>query len=211
MPTVIPSYQDNITIIAPTLLRNSGNITDVKLVRGIIDLRLSYAAILFAVMARGNQSAIRTNGVTLQVRRTITVGASQIIHPNHINKTSSLNNSINTIITSGIAGLYQFSINNNPGFVPGDTLALYTSATSLSNFEIVNVLRIDGTTVYIDSPLQFGHTGDIAYNSADVLPPFQITGGAVYEVIFDCMQEVAVCDYVVRCMAQIYNGDIPTS
>jgi len=105
-----------------------------------------------------------------------------------------------TGLTNGIDVLVRRVLNNDaatPGGAHPGGIALLSGIAA-------------GTGLTLDRWLQYDHTAaqaDTVRNKADAFAPLWVTGGALYEVVFDYGDDAAGESVTVQCKAQTYDSD----
>ena len=181
MASVVPVWTDNVSVI-PAQTVAFGNI-----VRGTLDLRQKFGAMLFVRLGRKGTAAPPVS-IKVQIRRMLNNGAAGGQHPGAsipLSGTTSTGHAT-AVNADSAAGQSILNVASVTGFLPNENICIYDAA--LSRLEFARVSHVAGSTLVLDSPLGFAHTAAQADNvtrQADVFSPAWLHGGALWEVIVD--------------------------
>lgn len=212
MANILPSYTDNVSVIAPVAV-TTGN-----LVRGTLDLSTKIGAWIYIGIGHGGTTGL-TNGANVEVRRMINAGG--ILMPG----------CPVFAVVSQTAVSYLKQINNNPGPYTAGTsafvvdgagtpaadedlcfwgvTAIPANGTSLPNLEFLRVSKWTGAsnTVTVDSACKIQKIDNEYFtNKADNFL-VRVDGGCQYEVIVDYGDDTAGEALAVVAYAQTYDKD----
>jgi hypothetical protein len=211
LATVVPSYTDNVTVVAAQVLARGST------VGGQLDLRAKFGAYLMAKIGRGGTTAL-TNGVDFLVRRilnndTATAGG---VHP------AGMPGLLSTIVAASSTTCATSNSNSGQpvlnvalitGFAAGDVICIQDSGGGVTRLEWGRVSKTATGVLTLDRNLQFTHTSagaDTVRNKADVFAPIWMPGGSLYECLFDYGDDTAGESVTVICSAQTYDQDTVT-
>ena len=206
MGNLRPVWVDNVSVIAAQTVA-FGNV-----VRGTLDLRLNYGAMLFVRLGRKGTAAPSTS-IKVQIRRVINNGGAGGLHPGAVIPlaSSTTTGHATTVNVDSAAGQPILNVASVTGFVAGDLVCLYDAA--FARLEFARVSKVAASTLVMDAPLGFAHTAAQADNVtriADVFAPVWLHGGALWEVIVDYGSPSSGADYVCQALAQVYESDTIT-
>ncbi len=199
MASTTPSWTDGGgTVIAFTTLPLNGT------VRGTLDLRGKYGARLFAAIGRTATTAL-TNGVDLRVQAVPNNDGIRTLAP-VVSRLSQFAAGVIPTISATNIGDTSVVVSANTSLVKDDLVYIHTP-TTFANGEFARISRINGTTIQLDAPLKLTHSAsDNFANKADAWS-FWLSGGSVYEVIFDYGDDAAGGSVRVVCYYQTYDSD----
>jgi hypothetical protein len=210
--TVTPTYTDNVSVVAATTLARG------SIVRGTLDLRSKVGAYLFIKLARQGTTGL-TNGIDVLVRRVLNNDAATPggAHPGGIALLSGIAACNGNTVVNGTCGPsstgYEAELITlvTTNFAPGDLICIEAADHSRLEFHRISKATIHaGTGLTLDRWLQYDHTAaqaDTVRNKADAFAPLWVTGGALYEVVFDYGDDAAGESVTVQCKAQTYDSD----
>ena len=203
MASLTPVWTDNVSVI-PAQTVAFGNV-----VRGTLDLRLNYGAMLFVRRGRKGTAAPSTS-IKVQIRRVIDNGGAGGLHPGAVIPlaSSTTTGHATTVNVDSAAGQPVLNVASVTGFVAGDIVCLYDAA--FARLEFARVSKVAASTLVMDAPLGFAHTAAQADNVtriADVFAPVWLHGGALWEVVVDYGASTSGADYVAQALAQVYDSD----
>ena len=203
MPGVTPVWTDNVAVI-PAATIAFGNT-----VRGTIDLRTKFGAMLMVRLGRKGSTAPSAS-IKVQIRRILNNGAAGGLHPGAVVPlaSSTLSGQATTVNVDSAAGQPVLNVASVTTFCAGDIVCIYDAA--FARLEFARVSKVVASTLVMDAPLGFAHTAAQADNVtrvADVFSPVWLHGGALWEVVIDYGAATSGADYIGQALAQVYESD----
>jgi hypothetical protein len=211
--TFTPSWTDDAAgtrvVIAPQALARG------SVVRGTLALAGKHGAYLFVGVGRGGTTAL-TNGVQVEIRRTLNAGA--ILTPgapwaSFLSQTAA---AILKAINLGAgypAGSSAFEVDGTGTPAADEDYACWgvdaipAGGTALPKLEFVRVSKFSGTTLTIDAPCkQVKVDNEILTSKADQWWVW-VPGGCTVEVIIDYGDDAAGEAVAVVCYAQTLDSE----
>lgn len=207
MSTITPTWTDNVSVITEQVLIRGST------VRGTLDLRTKFGAMLFCKVGRGGTTAL-TNGVDLLIRRVLNNDAAIAggVHPVHVALASSTTAASSTTVSSDSnSGQAALNVTSIAGFVAGDLICIQDSGGGVTRLEWQRVSKTATGVLTLDRNLQFTHTAaqaDTVRNKSDVFNPIWVPGGSLVEVIFDYGDDSAGDSATVQALAQTDDSEL---
>lgn len=205
MATVTPNFTEislanDITVLA----RGSTS-------RGTVDLRTNFGGYASIKIGRGG-TAVLSAGVDILIRRVLNndVAVQGGVHPagspSFLSSTvAASSTTVNVDSASGQAALNVASIS---GFAAGDIICI--NDAGLLRTEWHRVSKTAAGVLTLDRPLQVTHTSaqaDTVRNKADAFAPVWLSGGSLWEVIFDYGSQTTGDSITVACWVQRYDSE----
>ncbi len=209
--TITPTWTDAVVVIAPTLVSAAG-----ASVRGTIDLRANFGAMLFCKIGR-LQTTVLAAPINVYVRRVLNNGAtgSNLPYTHPIGPVFQSQIAVTvcpTVATNNqAAGSKSLDVSAGTSIVSGDIICISDSGgTTFTRTEFQTVSKVSTNNLTLVEGLNYAHTtaqADIVSRLADVFTPIPLTGGSLYEVIFDYGPSATGGNVVVMAHAQTYNSN----
>lgn len=203
MARITPNWTDNVEIIAPVSVSALG-----LAVRGTLDLRSKLGARIFCRIGRLQTTALAT-GIGVYIRPVFNNDGALGSHPAYLSYYSQYAVTVvPTINSDAAAGATSIVVSSGTSMAADDTICI-TDAT-FTRLEFKTVTRVSGTTLYLDSPLNYAHTAaqaDKVSRLSDCFPAVTVPGGSLYEVIFNYGRVATGGNVVVCAHAQTYDSN----
>lgn len=207
--TLTPAYTDatgaNI-VVAPQAVAAAA-----ASVRGTLDLRGKFGAYLFCKIGRLTTTVLAA-GINVYVRRVLNNGAAgPALHPIGAQFQSQLAVTVcPTVATSAAAGDKTLILSSGTSMAEADVICISDSGgTTFARTEFNIVSKVSSATLTLVNGLEYAHTSgqaDIVSRLADVFAPMWLSGGSLYEVIFDYSRSATGGSVVVMAHAQTYDS-----
>lgn len=210
-----PVWTDAVVVIAPTLMKSVAGGTPIR-VRGTIDLRGKFGARLFCKLGR-LATTVLANAINVYVRPVLNngvVGSNlPFTHPTGSMFQSQVAVTVCPTVatTNRAAGDFLLTLSATTSIVAGDVVCISDSGgTTFTRTEFKTVESVSSPTLTFTEGLDYAHTtaqADICSRLADVFSPVFLSGGSLWEVIFDYGQVATGGDVVVMAHAQTYDSN----
>lgn len=207
--TVTPTFSGIQDVVAKATLTRGST------ARGTIDLRGAFGAKLWVRIGRTGTAAL-DQPVKVKIRalqETDTAGKGNPAPYQLLESDLTAAGANTTIAADAAAGASTITVASATGIAADDVLCIQDAGGGFTRLEFRRVSKISGTTVTLDSPLEYAHTAaqaDTVRDLANCWGPVFLPGGEVFEIIFDYGAATTGDSVTIHATANVHESDTIT-